>query len=181
MKLSLTIISLLLFQVVSKAQIYKESQVQLQAMDSSEQMIETRTDGALVFLNTASGDLSVKLNLHELKTGNNTVDSIMNAYTTVELVFSGNTQMDIFRMFETQNDGRSYTINGTVSILGKSWSSKAIFDPINFNGAFDPGEIKMEFRLFLDPRANYIPGFSDAGFKAVNFEISPGLVNISNP
>lgn len=180
MRSLLCLLSILLLSLPALSQIYKESDLLTQAADSTENFVESRTGGAMIFLNTSSGDLSVKINLSSIKTGNPLIDSTLSSLSDAQLSFRGNTDMDIFKMFETQNDGRSYTINGLVTILGKDTRLNAIFDPINFSGPFDANSLKMEFKLLLDLSKIYVPGFSELRFKAVSFEVSPGLVNITN-
>lgn len=178
MKQFLTII-LACTAFVGYSQNLRESNVSTFALDSSAISYESTQGKAFVFLNNMNGDFRVRFDLNTFVTGDKDLDQLLNSYAGAELLFRGNTGMSQYNFEESRNNDKVYPINGTLSYQGKVIPINAIFDPIHFSGAYSgPNtDMKVNFKITIDPSQMYILGFSDLNYRAVTFEVAPGLVN----
>ncbi len=156
----------------------RQSPVSTQGIGPDGELMETKNGKATLMVNTSSGEIKLVFDLNTFTTGYKDLDAML-ASESDQLTFTGNLGMSLFNLTEASNDGKTYTINGDVDFQGKQAQITAIFDPITFSGGgFDGGnDLRINFKLNLDPKQFYITGFSDQGFSALTLEVAPGIIN----
>lgn len=158
--------------------VLRQSKVGVQGVGPDGETMDTKVGKATLFLNASNGDLKVVFDLNTFYTGYKNIDSMLANELNSQLIFIGNIGQNIFNLTETENNEKTYSVNGEVTFQNKILQVTAIYDPIRMSGAYDgANELKINFSLRLDPSLFYVTGFSEGGFSALNFEVAPGLVN----
>lgn len=114
-----------------------------------------------ILLNTVSGELLFKANLADIRTANDSIDSLLMDEEKLFLVFQANIGQSISDLIGKQNDDRYHKIIGTVQVDNKSYSAEAYIKFKNLSDKSDLKNLLMDLKLEVDPKQVHIPYLSD--------------------
>lgn len=128
-------------------------------------------------LNSNTGELTFTTNLAKLKTGNKTVDSLLNEQALLPFTFQGSLGQDLFAIIKDQNDDTFHKVVGSVTVNNINYPSIAQVKIENISNKSDISKTFLDLRLEIDSKVIRIPYLSDYFNSILLFQIENGVLN----
>jgi hypothetical protein len=155
-----------------------ESTLILVSEDKNGNATKYSIGNAYMILNLSTGDFILNADLSGLRTGNKKIDSLINKQGDQTLSYKGNIGENLQAFNQQQNDEKMYSMSGVFSLNGNSFTSQALFDPINPAEKSESKNYRLDFTMSVDPSRFTIKGLEDYFAKQIVFEIVKGKLNI---
>ncbi len=178
------VILLMAFNYNAKAQanmgVVQDTKMEIQFIDKQGNPFEAFTNSCFMFLNLNNGDFMFKTDANTFETEDSFLDSVINNNGSQAIVFKGNMIENISRFVNDSDDGKMYDMKGVLTINGIDILCVAQYDPISFGEKSDTKNYRLEFRLSVDANKINMKGLENKLTKVVLFEVSRGILNITN-
>ena len=167
-------------KVVAQTSVYAyvDSPMELVSVDSSGKALHFITQNSTLLLNPATLEFSLKANLATLHIVEQGLDTLIDRKAPQTMLYRGTLNEDMANFNRHVNDGKSYSISGSLLFNGKTIPCVAVYSAISLAERSDSKNYRVNFRLSVDETNFVIKGLESLFTDEVGLEISGGTLNI---
>jgi hypothetical protein len=154
-----------------------QSRLIIHSEDKKGKPFSVHADFAYMIISLSTGDFTLKANLQNINTGDNSLDSLIYIQGSQPFIFKGTVNGNLYLLNELANDEKSHNMRGQLSLNEDSLSCIALYDLVNFAEKSETKNFRMTFKLVVDASKISILGLENKINNQVYFEIIDGTLN----